>query len=185
VIESGKGHCTCQGLNEYLKSILVVHFPLTDQHGVETGAEVTFKLALHSEFAPSAAQIELHRANKKAEEIEDSLNHLSPLDGSGPLAVASGYVDTTSAIAGSAYQLAQDIGSAVEPLGHALQSLEQIVKVVDGIADVTFTPVVRNVSQTDFLSGPSYLQGRLDGLVFCLQGTSFVLYHTCSLLNML
>ena len=147
---------------------------------------MTFKLALHSEVALSAAQIELHRANKEVEEIEDSLNHLSPLDGSGPLSVASGYVDTTSAIAGTAYQLAQGIGSAVEPLGHALQSLEQIVKVVDGIADVTFTTVVHNVSQTDFLLGPPYLQGCLDGLIFGLQGTSFVVADpTCSLLNML
>jgi hypothetical protein len=73
---------------------------------------------------------------------------ISP-DGSGPLAVATGYADITSTLAGSAYQMAQTIGSSVEPLGCALQSLEQIVKVVDGIGDVSFFVLSHHVFNTD------------------------------------
>jgi len=118
-------------LIQHLNSILAIHFPLTDKHDVKTGADATFKLTVHPDAAPS----ELRRANKEVERMDDPAT-LS--GGSGPLAVASGYVDITSTLAGSAYQVAQTIGSSVEPLGRALQSLEQIVKVVDGIADVSF-----------------------------------------------
>jgi hypothetical protein len=120
------------------RSLLAIPFPLTDKQGVKMGADATFKLAIHSEVALTAAQSELHRANKIVEKKNDPVAHLS---GSGPLAVTSGYIDTTSEIAGiarSAYQVAQTIGSSVEPLGRAFQSLEQIVKVVDEIADVGF-----------------------------------------------
>lgn len=121
-----------------MNSTLAVYFPLTDKHDAKMGADATFKLTVHPEVTTTAAQNELRQANKEVERMNDPATHLGLSDGSGPLAVASGYVDITSTMAGSAYQMAQTIGSSVEPLGRALQSLEQIVKVVDGIADVRF-----------------------------------------------
>jgi methyl-accepting chemotaxis protein len=112
---------------------------MNDDKEIANGAQLSLHLVLQE--SPDIDPNGLRYANDKASAVHASIQHMNRLvDGSRPLASISETSDSGIAIATTAqgiYENTQATGSCVQHLGRALQSLEQVVKVVDGIAEVS------------------------------------------------
>jgi hypothetical protein len=113
------------------------------------GAQLSLHLVLQDALEDDP--MGLHYANKKGSAVEASIQRMNRLqDGSRPFATMSETSDSGIMIGTmlqGTYETAQAASSCVQSLGRALQSLEQVVKVVDGIADVSTS---RNSVTFDF-----------------------------------
>jgi hypothetical protein len=108
---------------------------LKDGKEIENGAHLSLHIVLHD--APEDDPAGLQLASEKASAVYASIQRMNcSEDGSRPF-VASDSGIVSGKIPQGIYETTQAAGSCIHPLGRALQSLEQVVKVVDGIADVS------------------------------------------------
>jgi hypothetical protein len=101
--------------------------PLKDAHHADSGISLKLKFSLASE------------ATSTDEPMQGVDASIGRMDGAISFVAVPGYTNTTNSVtsaAQAAYETAQSFGSSIAPLGQALQSLQQIVNVVDGFADV-------------------------------------------------
>ena len=96
--------------------------PLTSGVGVEAGVGVRVKLLLVSD------------PTKDVNSAVDGF--ITRLDDAGEFTTISGHVDMATSATGTADKVAQTLGPCTAPLAQALQSLDHIVTIVDGIVDV-------------------------------------------------
>jgi hypothetical protein len=134
---------------------------LKDEKIAENGLQMKVKLTLAAE--PSGLDIRMA-------DVDDSI---ARIDGTASFSEISKYVDTSTSVvsaAQAAYESAQTFGSSIAPLGQALESLQQIVSVVDGFADVRLSSSVTVRVTDSLMQGPSNLQSCMDSSVVCVQG---------------
>jgi hypothetical protein len=112
---------------------------MNDTEGIATGAQLSIKLRI--EDPPEGDLTELYFANKSVVVVDDSIQRInSPSRRVETLSSrAEVSVNVGTAVVGG-YDTAKAVGSSIPPLASALRSMEQIVKIVDGIAEVTHFP---------------------------------------------
>ena len=122
-----------------LKDISEQMVAMKDDRGMANDAQLLLNLVLQDALEDDPTG--LHYASKKGSAVEASIQRMNRLqDGSCPFATMS-ETSSSGIVVGTVlqgtYETAQAASSCVQSLGRALQSLEQVVKVVDGLANVS------------------------------------------------